>query len=102
MTAAVRKAAPSPARSWPRPWLLAARILRIEIKHSAIVWCLPLLALLFVYDPYRTAEGYAALWPVRSTVVLNKFWPDMVVFAAGFSAWTGSREGRRSVADLLA
>jgi hypothetical protein len=57
---------------------------------------------LFIYDPYRTAVGYPALWPLRSTVVLNKFWPDMVVFAAGFSAWAGSREGRRNVGDLLA
>jgi hypothetical protein len=34
-------------------------------------------------------------------VVLNKFWPDMVVFSAGFSAWAGSREGRRNTSDLL-
>ena len=27
--------------------------------------------------------------------------PDFVLFAAGFSAWTGSREGRRQVGDLL-
>ena len=93
-------APPAPAR--PRPWLQAARLLRMEIRHSAFVWCLPLLVVLFIYDPYRTAAGYPALWPVRSTVVLNKFWPDMVIFAAGFSAWAGSREGRRNVGDLLA
>jgi hypothetical protein len=95
--------APAPAApDRPRPWLLAARMLRMEIRHSAFVWCLPLLIVLFIYDPYRTAAGYPALWPVRSTVVLNKFWPDMVIFAAGFSAWAGSREGRRNVGDLLA
>ncbi len=95
-------ARPSTAPDRPRAWLLAARILRMEIRHSAFLWCLPLLAVLFVYDPYRTAVGYPALWPLRSTVVLNKFWPDMVIFAAGFSAWAGSREGRRNVGDLLA
>jgi hypothetical protein len=94
--------APAPTPDRPRRWLLAARILRTEIRHSAFVWCLPLLVVLFIYDPYRTAAGYPALWPVRSTVVLNKFWPDMVIFAAGFSAWAGSREGRRNVGDLLA
>ena len=95
--------APAPAApDRPRPWRLAARMLRLEIRHSAFVWCLPLLIVLFIYDPYRTAAGYPALWPVRSTVVLNKFWPDMVIFAAGFSAWAGSREGRRNVGDLLA
>jgi hypothetical protein len=102
VTATVAVPAPSPAPARPRPWLLAARILRMETRHSAFVWCLPLLAVLFIYDPYRTATGYPALWPLRSTVVLNKFWPDMVVFAAGFSAWAGSREGRRNVGDLLA
>lgn len=81
---------------------LAVRILRMEIRHSAFVWCLPVLVVLFIYDPYRTAAGYPALWPVRSTVVLNKFWPDMVIFAAGFAAWAGSRESRRNVGDLLA
>ncbi len=76
-------------------------MLRLEVRHSAFVWCLPLLVVLFIYDPYRTAAGYPALWPLRSTVVLNKFWPNMVVFTAGFSAWAGSREGRRNVGDLL-
>jgi hypothetical protein len=95
--------APAPsAPAGPRPWQQAARMLRIEIRHSAFVWCLPLLVILFIYDPYRTAAGYPALWPLRSTVVLNKFWPDMVIFASGFSAWAGSREGRRNVGDLLA
>ena len=102
MTATRPAPAPPAAATKGRRWLLAARILRTEIRHSAFVWCLPLLAVLFYYDPYRTAAGYAALWPLRSTVVLNKWWPDMVVFAAGFSAWAGSREGRRGAGDLLA
>jgi hypothetical protein len=99
VTATISPPPTAPAR--PRRWLLAARVLRMEIRHSAFIWCLPLLAVLFAFDPYRTAVGYPALWPLRSTVVLNKFWPDMVVFAAGFSAWAGSREGRRNVGDLL-
>ena len=103
-TATVSESAPAPssAPAGPRVRLRAARILRIEIRHNAFVWCLPLLVVLFIYDPYRTAVGYPALWPLRSTVVLNKFWPDMVIFAAGFSAWAGSREGRRNIGDLLA
>jgi hypothetical protein len=98
MTAAAHSA--SPARRGLGP--LAGRILRTEIRHSAFVWCLPLLVVLFIYDPLRTAAGYPAIWPLRSTVVLNKFWPDLVIFAAGFSAWAGSREVRRNVGDLLA
>jgi len=101
--ATVSEAAPAPSSASGRPgrWRQAARMLRLEVRHSAFVWCLPLLVVLFIYDPYRTAAGYPALWPLRSTVVLNKFWPDMVVFAAGFSAWAGSREGRRNIGDLL-
>jgi len=98
MTAVVARDAP-PVRRRPSP--LLARILRMEIRHSAFVWAIPLLAVLFIYDPFRTAAGYPGLWTVRASVVLNKFWPDCVPFAAGFSAWAGSREGRRHIGDLL-
>jgi hypothetical protein len=81
---------------------LAGRILRMEVRHSGFLWVIPLIAILFIYDPYRTASAYPALWPLRSTVVLNKFWPDLVIFAAGFSTWSGTREGRRNISDLLA
>jgi hypothetical protein len=97
--ATVRGARPARDRSRLSP--LAVRILRIEVRHSAFVWAIPLLAVLFVYDPFRTAADYPALWTVRASVVLNKFWPDCVPFASGFSAWAGSREGRRGVGDLL-
>ena len=81
---------------------LVRRILAMEIRHSAFIWIIPLLVVLFIYDPYRTASSYGALWPLRSTTVLNKFWPDLHIFAAGFAAWSGTREGRRNVSDLLA
>jgi len=101
MTALLSESPPAAAAPRTRPWLLAARILRMEIRHSAFVWSLPLLVVLFIFDPYRTATSYPALWPLRSTVVLNKFWPDMVIFSAGFAAWAGTREGRRNTSDLL-
>lgn len=103
MTAVTVEEAGRGAGSRPsRPGLApVARILRMELRHSAFMWVIPLIAVLFIYDPYRTASGYPALWPLRSTVVLNKFWPDLVVFAAGFAAWAGTREGRRNVSDLL-
>jgi hypothetical protein len=88
-----------PARS--RLSLLAVRIVWMEVRHSAFVWAIPLLAVLFIYDPFRTASHYPALWTLRASVVLDQFWPVCVPFAAGFSAWAGSREGRRNVGDLL-
>jgi hypothetical protein len=80
---------------------LAVRIAWMEVRHSAFVWAIPLLAVLFIYDPFHTASSYPALWTLRSSVVLDKFWPVCVPFAAAFCAWAGSREGRRDVGDLL-
>ena len=88
-------------RDRSRPPLLAVRIAAMEVRHSAFVWAIPLLAVLFIYDPFRTAAHYPALWTLRASVVLDKFWPLCVPFAAGFSAWAGSREGRRNIDDLL-
>jgi hypothetical protein len=99
VTAAVARDA-RPGLSRPSP--LVIRILRMEVRHSAFIWAIPVVALLFVYDPFRTASSYPDLWTMRASVVLNKFFNDCVPFAAGFSAWAGSREGRRNVSDLLA
>jgi hypothetical protein len=90
-----------PARHRFQALLLAVRMVWMEVRHSAFVWAIPLLAVLFIYDPLRTASGYPALWTLRASVVLNKFWPVCVPFATGFAAWAGSRESRRDVADLL-
>jgi hypothetical protein len=89
------------ARSRSRLFTLAVRIVWMEVRHSAFVWAIPLLAVLFIYDPFHTASSYPALWTLRSSVVLDKFWPVCVPFAAAFCAWAGSREGRRDVGDLL-
>jgi hypothetical protein len=79
----------------------AGRLLRIEIKRSVVPWVLPVLAALFLIDPFRTASGYPAVWDVRASVVLNRMLLDFVTFTAAFAAWAGSREGRRRMADLL-
>lgn len=79
----------------------APRIFRIEVRRSAFTWAIPLIGVLFFLDSFRTAADYPALWNLRASVVLNKFWPACVPLAAGFSAWAGSREGRRGVGDLL-
>jgi hypothetical protein len=98
---AVTAREPHPGRSRHRSFLLAARIVRMEARHSAFVWAIPLLAVLFIYDPFLTAARYPALWTLRASVVPDKFWLVCVPFAAGFTAWAGSREARRHVDDLL-
>ena len=84
---------PSPVPVW--------RLLRLELRRSPMPWTFPLLAALFVFDPYRTAMDYPAVWYVRASVLPNKLLPDFVVFVVGIAAWVGSRDGRRRTLDLV-
>jgi hypothetical protein len=97
--APVRRRAPRATHFSP---VAAGRLLRLELRHSAVPWMIPLLIALFLFDPYRTSMGYPAIWDLRESVILNKLLPDFVAFVAGFSAWMGSRDGRRRTADLMA
>jgi hypothetical protein len=82
--------------------MAAVRLLWIEIKRNAVPWVLPLLALLFCFDTYRTASGQPPVWTVRAALVADRLVFDFAAFAAGLSAWMGSREGRRKTGELLA
>jgi hypothetical protein len=79
-----------------------ARALRLEIKHSAAVWVLPILAALFYFNAYRTAAGFPPTWTVRASVITGANLVFFSVIAAGIAAWVATREGRRKTGDLLA
>ena len=79
-----------------------ARVLLLEIRRSVVSWAVPLLAVLFFVDAYRTAMGLPAVWTVRSSVVTSSMLLVFAVFAAGLGAWAGSREGRRRTGNLVA
>jgi hypothetical protein len=79
----------------------AGRLLWIEVKRNPVPWVLPLLALLVYLDTYRTVSGYPPIWTVRALAVPDRLLVDFAAFAGGFSAWAGSREGRRKTEDLL-
>jgi len=81
---------------------VAWRLLWIEIKRNAVPWALPLLALLVLYDTYRTASGYPPIWAVRASLAAERRVFDFAAFAAGLSAWMGSRESRRNTGEVLA
>jgi len=49
-----------------------ARLLRLELHHSTMIWVLPLLGALFYFDPFRKASGYPPFWFVRSSVILHE------------------------------
>jgi hypothetical protein len=105
MTAATEiPARPALARaSRLAPSLSFLRLLRIEMRRSAMPWLLPLIAALFWFDSYRPSTGQAPLY------VLRTFWNmgqghtiiDFGPFVAGVAAWMGSRDGRRRTADLV-
>jgi hypothetical protein len=98
VSALVRTPPPRTARSVPS----LTRLLRLELLRSPWPWMIPLLIVLFYFDTFRAAAGYLPMWTLRASVVLNHLAPDLVPFAAGISAWAGSRDGRRSMTDLLA
>jgi len=102
MTAATAPARPAPPRARRvTPAAGPVRLLRIELRRSPMLWLLPLLAVLFYVSTYRPAMGNPPFWNIRSAMVQSH---TMLVFApllAGAGAWTGSRDGRRGMGDLV-
>ena len=98
--APARRRVPRAARTAP---LSAARLLRIELRHNAMPWILPLIAVLFWFDSYRPSVAQPPIWALRT------FWNmgqgativDFGPIVAGLAAWIASRNGRRGLADLI-
>jgi hypothetical protein len=82
--------------------LRPARALRLEIKHSPVVWALPVLAAIFYFNAYRMAAGFPPIWTVRASVITGANLVFFSVIGAGIAAWAAAREGRRKTGDLLA
>jgi hypothetical protein len=82
--------------------LRTVRALWLEIKHSAVVWVLPVLAALFYVNAYRKAAGYPPIWTVRASALDEANVIFFSVIAAGIAAWAAARESRRKTGDLLA
>jgi hypothetical protein len=98
--APARPRAPRAASAVP---LAAARLLRVELRHNAVPFILPLIAALLWFDSYRPSMTQPPVWALRT------FWNmgqghtiiDFGPFVAGVAAWMGSREGRRGIGDLI-
>ena len=80
----------------------SARVLGLEFKRNAVPYVLPLLAAVFYFNTVRTADGYPPVWTLRASIIPRDMVYEFGAFAAGLAAWTGSREGRRKTADLVA
>jgi hypothetical protein len=94
--AGAARAARIPA-AWP------GRLLGLELRRNAMAWMVPLLVALFWLLTYRQCMALPALWSVRTGPFQHDHaLPEFAPFAAGVSAWMGSRDGRRGTTDLVA
>jgi hypothetical protein len=92
-----------PPRAGGAATLTAARLLRIELRRSAMPWILPVIAVLFWFDSYRFSGGAPPFWVQRTfwNMGQGRTFLDFAPFVAGAAAWIGSRDGRRRTADLV-
>jgi hypothetical protein len=104
MTAASAPVAPRQAarRSAGAAVLGSGRLLRLELRHNAMLWLLPVAFALFFYNGYREIMALPPMWNLRAMTVQNRLLLDLVIPVTGAAAWMGSREGRRGIADLVA
>jgi hypothetical protein len=102
MTAASAPAGTRPSGRAPAvPVPASGRLLRLELRHNAMLWLLPLVGVLFWYNGYREVMALPPMWNLRAMTLQNRLLLDLVIPAVGAAAWMGSREGRRDMTDLL-
>src|SRR4051794_33003083 len=80
----------------------AGRLMRFEVRRSAMVWMVPVTAALFWLITYRTSTALPPLWNVRAMSMQTGTVSVFAVTVVGMAAWTGSRERRHAMGDLLA
>jgi len=80
----------------------AGRLLWLELRHNVMLWLLPLVGALFWYNGYREVMALPPMWNLRAMTLQNRLLFDLMVPATGAAAWMGSREGRRSITELVA
>jgi len=96
--------APAASRSVPakRQGLrAAARLLRLELRHNAMLWMLPVAAGLFWFTTYHKVMALPQLWSLRSGSMQAGALLSFACPAVGAAAWMGSRDGRRHTTDLV-
>ena len=66
MTAASAPATSQRRPATRRPGLAAVRLLRLELRHNAMLWMLPVAVALFWFTTYRKAMAMPPLWNLRA------------------------------------
>jgi hypothetical protein len=84
-----------------RPGLAAARLLRLELRHNAMLWMLPVVIGLFWLIALRKIMAAPPLWDLRAAGLQSGVVVTFASPVAGAAAWMGSRESRRRTSDLV-
>jgi hypothetical protein len=84
-----------------RPGLGAVRLLRLELRHNAMLWMLPVAVAVFWFVSYRKIMAAPPLWDLRASDLQSGVAADFIVPVSGAAAWMGSREARRRMTDLV-
>ncbi len=84
-----------------RPGLGAARLMRLELRHNAMLWLLPVCVALFWITAYHKAMALPPLWNVRAASMQSGTLLVFIAPVVGAAAWMGSRDARRHTTDLV-
>ncbi len=81
---------------------MTARLLRLELRHNAMAWILPVAVALFWFITYRKTMAMPPLWNLRAASMQTGAIADFITPVVGAAAWMGSREARRRTSELVA
>ena len=73
----------------------------LELRRSAMLWMLPVSVALFWFIAYRKVSALPPFWDLRARTMQSDGLLDFVLPVVAAAAWTGSREGRHHMADLV-
>lgn len=101
MTAGFAPVTARPVRTFGQPALAVGRLLRLELRRSAMLWLIPVAIIIFWYNCYRETMALPAIWNLRAMNMQASLLLDFVPPVAGAAAWMGSRDARRKLTDLI-
>jgi hypothetical protein len=84
-----------------RQFASGGRLLRLELRRSAMLWMLPVVGALFWYNAFRESMAEPAMWNLRAVTMQHGILLDFAPPVVGAAAWMGSRDGRRHLVDLI-
>jgi hypothetical protein len=93
--------APAPASARPGRLRATVRLLRLELRHNAMGWMIPVVASLFWFTTYRKAMAMPPLWYPRAVTAQMGAVLAFACPLTGAAAWMGSREARRRTSDVV-